>query len=61
MRKAFLYSDWHFRICLALMIIGVFCIFSSHLRPGLFLMALSVCIYVYPFQWKQVLKKPLGK
>jgi hypothetical protein len=46
---------------LALMIVGVFCIFSSHSRPGLLLMAVSVCIYVYPFQWKKVLKKPLGK
>jgi len=61
MRKAFTYSNWHFRISLALMIIGVFCIFSSHARLGLLLMAVSVCIYVYPFQWKKLLKKPLGK
>ena len=61
MRKAFTYSNWHFRICLALMIVGVFCILSSHSLPGLLLMALSVCIYVYPFQWKKALKEPLGK
>jgi hypothetical protein len=61
MRKAFTYSNWHFRICLALMIVGVFCILSSHSLPGQLLMALSVCIYVYPFQWKKALKKPLGK
>ena len=61
MRKAFKYSNWHFRICLALMIVGVFCIFSSHSRLGLLLMAGSVCIYVYPFPWNKVLKKPLGK
>ncbi len=61
MRKAFTYSNWHFRICLALMIIGVFCIISSHSRAGLLFMAVSVCIYLYPFQWKNALKKPLGK
>jgi hypothetical protein len=58
MREAFTYSNWHFRICLALMIIGVFCIFSSNSRLGRLFMAVSVCIYVYPFKWKKLLKKP---
>ena len=61
MRKAFTRSNWHFRICLALMIVGAFCIIASRSRPGLLLIAMSVCIYVYPFQWKKVLKKPLVK
>ncbi len=61
MRKAFTYSNWHFRVCLALMIIGVFNIVSSHIKIGSLLMAASACIYLYPFQWKKVLKKPLGR